>query len=158
MNECPFCNAAIMNRQKFYESEDFVALHDRNPFVKGHSLVLPKRHVEDLLKLNDSEKSGLMSFMNRAIFIALKYSGTYEFDVILQEGKNAGQTIPHIHFHILPRKLNDLGGDLSKKELLTRFAQHESGSDRRLTSDEFDIITADMRAIADGHKVQLETL
>ena len=154
---CPFCDDTNINLRKFYENELFVGIYNLRPFVEGHVLFMPKRHVDSILKLNDAEKKGMMSFADRCVFIALKYAGAYQFDLLLQEGESAGQSIPHAHFHVLPRKFDDKVAT-SKKEWLAEFGKREKSSRGNLANEETEKIVKRLRFIAKEHAIQLETL
>ncbi len=155
--ECPFCDNTNLSLRKFYENDLFIGIYNLRPFVEGHVLFMPKRHVDSILKLSDAEKKGLMSFANRCIFIALKYANAYQFDLILQEGEFAGQSIPHAHFHVLPRRFDDEVG-ISKKEWLADFSHREKSLRGNLTNEETEKIIKRLRFIAKEHAVQLEAL
>ena len=155
--DCPFCNKANLALRSFYENERFIAMYNLRPFVEGHVLFMPKRHVDSILKLDEAEKKGLMSFADRCVFIALKYADAYQFDLILQEGESAGQSIPHAHFHVLPRKLGDKIG-VSKKEWLSGFSQREQSQHGNLTNEEPDRIVKRLKFIAKEHAIQLDSL
>lgn len=154
--ECPFCDNTNLSLRKFYENENFIAIYNLRPFVEGHSLVLPKRHVKSLLDLNSQEKTGFMSFLDRVIFISLKYAEAHEFNLILQEGENAGQSIPHAHFHIMPRKLTDKVGK-AKKEWLEEFSASENDVRKTITDEETERIVKKMRWIVKEHRIQVES-
>lgn len=155
--ECPFCDTANLSLRKFYENDLFVAIYNLRPFVEGHSLIMPKRHVKSLLELTEKEKNGIMSFIDRVIFIALKYGGAYQFDLISQEGQAAGQSVDHAHFHVLPRKANDSIAQ-SKKEWLEEFNKNENDVRRNLTREETEKIVKKLRWIAQEHRIQIESL
>lgn len=155
--ECAFCDKVNTDLRKFYENDLFVAIYNIRPFVDGHSLIMPKRHVDSLLKLNAEEKAGLTSFMDRTVFITLKYADAYQFDVILQEGKAAGQSVAHTHFHVLPRKFDDKIA-VSKREWLRDFEIAEHDKKRNISLEETERIVKKLRFIAKEHAIQLGSL
>ena len=132
--ECVFCSETTLNIEKFYEDENFVAIYNIRPVVKGHCLVIPKRHIESMLELNERERMDFISFSNKAIFIALKYANANDLDFLLQKGENAGQSIKHLHFHIMPRKKNDSLG-VNKDKFFQSFAEKEN-TVKTLTNNE----------------------
>ena len=154
--ECAFCSEAILKIEKFYEDESFIAIYNIKPVVKGHCLVIPKRHVESMLELNEKEREDFISFSNKAIFIALKYADANDFDFLLQLGENAGQSIKHLHFHILPRKRNDSLA-VNKKEFFHSFAEKEN-TVKTLNQGEMIAIVNDLKEIAKKHKIQINGL
>ncbi len=154
--ECIFCNKTIIKRETFYEDDNFVAIYNIRPVLKGHCLVIPKRHITEMYEFNEAERKDFVSFSNKAIFIALKYSDSNEFDFLLQRGENAGQSIKHLHFHIIPRKRND-PLMISKKEFLQSFHEKEN-SGNNLTDKELSGIVSELKEIAEKHRLQIDEL
>jgi diadenosine tetraphosphate (Ap4A) HIT family hydrolase len=156
VDECTFCSELVINRMRFYEDTNFNAIYNLRPVVPGHCMVVPKRHVKTTFDLNAEERSTLASFINRAIFIALKYARAYSFNMMLQVGEASGQSIEHLHFHLMPRKpddkFNEGGGDWYHA-----FQREEHRRDA-LTNEEIKTIIGELRAIADRHEMQLGTL
>ena len=154
--ECVFCSETALKLEKFYEDENFIAIYNIRPVVKGHCLVIPKRHVESMLELNEKERKDFISFSNKAIFIALKYADANDFDFLLQLGENAGQSIKHVHFHILPRKRNDALA-VNKKEFFQSFAEKEN-TVKTLAQGEMIAFVNELKDIAKKHKIQIDEL
>lgn len=154
--DCAFCNAAALKEERFYEDENFIAIYNIRPVVKGHCLVITKRHVESMLEFNENERKDFIPFSNRAIFVALKYANANDFDFLLQKGENAGQSIKHLHFHILPRKRND-NLAVSKKEFFQSFAEKENTM-KTLTQSEMAKTVKELKEIAEKHKLQINEL
>jgi len=89
-------------------SSNFLAIYNLAPILTGHSLIISKRHVPSVLELDETEQSELLSFAastTRVLMNAFRGEG---FDWSVQDGKCAGQTIPHLHMHIVIRKPGDL--------------------------------------------------
>lgn len=105
--ECPFCSADIIH-SVFHESRGMLAVYNIAPILPGHSLVLPKRHVESIFELSQEETGDFFSFAREVTHMLNKAFGTRGFDWSLQESEEAGQTIKHLHLHIIPRKPGDL--------------------------------------------------
>jgi len=106
MKICPFCNKA----EEFYflESTHFAAIYNISPILPGHSMIIPKKHRESLFELSEDELSEFMMMgRNTAQFLA-KVFDTDAFDWAIQEKEAAGQSVPHLHMHIVPRKIGDL--------------------------------------------------
>ncbi|MCL4396846.1 HIT family protein [Candidatus Parvarchaeota archaeon] len=154
--ECAFCSETALKFEKFYEDKNFIAIYNLRPVVKGHCLIIPKRHIESMLELNDSERKDFISFSNKAIFIALKYANTNDFDLLLQKGENAGQSIKHLHFHIMPRKRND-NLAVNKKEFFQSFAEKEN-TVKTLTQSEMTAIVSELKNLSEKHRVQINEL
>ncbi len=154
--DCAFCNEIIIKKQKFYEDENFFALYNLRPVVKGHCLIIPKRHIEQLYQMNENERKDFISFSNKVLFISLKYSSTNEYDFLMQNGENAGQSIKHLHFHIIPRKRND-ALMLSKREFLDSFQKKEN-STNNLSEEEIKKTVNQLIKIAEEHRIQIDAL
>ncbi|EGN95150.1 hypothetical protein SERLA73DRAFT_143234 [Serpula lacrymans var. lacrymans S7.3] len=93
-----------VTRQVFYRSSLSYAIVNLKPIVPGHVLVIPNRPVSRLTELTTPELTSLItSVKDVGSVIERVYSGD-ALTVACQDGKAAGQSIPHVHFHILPRK------------------------------------------------------
>ena len=92
-----------------YENDNFFSILDINPVVKGHALVISKKHFENILEVPSSAGTELLDCIKRT---ALKILGDSNekatgFNVVVNTFEDAGQVIKHFHLHILPRKKND---------------------------------------------------
>ena len=109
--DCIFCkilNGEIPSK-KVYEDEFVYAFHDINPMAPVHIIVIPKVHIESADKI-DETNSNYVAKIFEAIPKIAKELGISEtgYRVITNIGENGGQTVKHIHFHILGgTKLND---------------------------------------------------
>lgn len=104
-NDCVFCAIAAGEIPSFkvYEDDDFLAYLDINPFSKGHVLVIPKAHSSCLLDTPDETLSKLVLKV-RGVAAKVKAAlGCDGFNILQNNGESAGQTVKHIHFHIVPR-------------------------------------------------------
>lgn len=104
---CPFCQDSVKSFI-FYESENFLALYNIAPVLPGHSLVIPRLHHTSLLTLTDQRLAELFNTARKALYILMEAFQTRAFDWSIQEKKEAGQTIEHLHLHIVPRIQDDL--------------------------------------------------
>ncbi len=103
--KCPFCNPEKEN--VLYENDVIRILLDEYPASRGHLLIVPRRHVEDWWDLRKEEKETLLAGVElamKALKTALKPEG---FNVGINLGEAAGQTVPHIHVHVIPRWMGD---------------------------------------------------
>jgi len=107
LTDCPFCNRNVTSGA-FAEENSFIALYNHAPVVPGHSIIIPVRHVTNMFDLSDKEYIGLFLFARKVTAFLNKYFLTDEFDLSLQQGLNAGQSVEHLHLHIIPRHANDL--------------------------------------------------
>ncbi len=106
---CLFCNIirGESPSEIIYQNEQAIAILDINPIHFGHALVIPKTHCENLLDVPDEELTGLIQatkIVSNAIVTALKPEG---FNIFSNNGRAAGQSVFHFHFHVTPRYDND---------------------------------------------------
>jgi len=109
MNDCIFCK--IVNKKipchKIYENKKILAFLDINPVNPGHTLIIPKKHYETILNVDDETLKELaiaIKKISSAVYNGLKLKG---FNIGINQFKVAGQIVPHLHVHIIPRKEND---------------------------------------------------
>ncbi len=108
LNEsCAFCDQTILNNQKFYEDDLVLALYTHKPILPGHCLIIPKRHVERFEKLTDSEISEIGQVIKKVNKAVIKVFETSSYLLLQKNGVEVGQTVPHVHFHYIPRKQGD---------------------------------------------------
>jgi len=93
-----------VTRQAFHRTALSYAIVNLKPIVPGHVLVIPTRVVPRLTDLTTSELASLMSSVQHVGRVIEKVYGADSLSVACQDGKAAGQSVPHVHFHILPRK------------------------------------------------------
>mgnify|MGYP003677009999 CR=1 FL=1 len=106
MSDCIFCK--IINNEipskKIYEDVNFLAFHDAFPKADKHLLVIPKKHIESLDKLTESD-SALMGELTLLLPKVAKMAGLETgFRTIVNTGYGGGQEVFHIHYHILGGK------------------------------------------------------
>lgn len=107
MENCIFCK--IINREIpskiVYEDDKVIAFNDVNPAAPIHILVIPKKHIETLLDVTE-EDSNLIAYIYKIINKIAVQEGFAEkgFRVITNCGKDSGQEVKHIHFHVLAGK------------------------------------------------------
>ena len=104
---CPFCTTSI-NDAVFMSSPNFLAIYNIAPVLPGHSMVIPKKHISGIMDLTEEELTEMVSFSRDVVKLLLKVFKADSFDWTIQEGKPAGQTIDHLHLHIIPRTEGDL--------------------------------------------------
>ncbi len=104
MSDCVFCKIieGIIPSSKVYENDDIVVFKDINPVAPIHVLVVPKVHIESLVALNE-QNIDIVRKIHLAILQTTKLLGINEegYRVITNCGKNGGQTVPHLHYHII---------------------------------------------------------
>jgi histidine triad (HIT) family protein len=103
--DCIFCKivSGEINHWKVYEDENVIAFLDVNPAVHqgGHTLVIPKKHYELITDVPDEELKGLMIGIKTVSKALMKFG--HGINVVQNNGKVAGQVVPHLHFHLIPR-------------------------------------------------------
>jgi len=106
MSECVFCNPT---RKLIEENELAFAIEDNFPVTKDHHLVIPKRHIDDYFNLEQSE----INSINKILFslkdkLQNKDKKITGFNIGINSGESAGQTIFHCHIHLIPRRVGDV--------------------------------------------------
>ena len=135
MNNCIFCKI-INNRSDSYiitETDNFLVFLDIHPRSPGHSLVVSKKHYQNLKETPTELGNEFLSVIKETILILNKSLKTSDFTIGINEGPLAGQVIMHLHLHIIPRFKNDKGGsihsvvfnksDLSLEEIYKKIKQ-----------------------------------
>ena len=104
MNDCIFCKI-VQGRvpaAKVYEDDNVISFLDIMPANKGHCLVVPKKHSETLLEISDEDLENLI-IATKKVTKALSLSmGNGSYNVVMNNGKIAGQVVAHAHIHIIP--------------------------------------------------------
>ena len=108
-NNCVFCAIAAGEIPcfKVYEDELVLAYLDINPFSKGHTLVIPKKHSAGLLDTDDETLAVVVSRVKKVAAHLKAALGCDGFNIMQNNGEAAGQTVRHVHFHIVPRWTGD---------------------------------------------------
>jgi histidine triad (HIT) family protein len=104
MEECIFCKIAEhkIPAQIVYEDEEVIAFKDINPVAPVHILIIPKRHIQSVALITDTDSE----LIGKIILVANKLASENSivesgFRIVVNHGKNAGQSVPHVHFHLL---------------------------------------------------------
>jgi bis(5'-adenosyl)-triphosphatase len=129
---CPFCPPNV-ERTKFAGSNNYLAIYNIAPILPGHVLIVPKKHIQRFLETDDSLFAEMMKFTKQIIRLLEKVFHAEGFDFTIQDGGPAGQTIEHLHAHLVPRKsgdLSDIGGwypaiSQKEKEFLDSFSREK---------------------------------
>lgn len=106
MNNCIFCELANKKINNFlYEDENVVAFDDINPVAPVHVLIIPRKHIQDITCLEDGDEKYLIS-ISKAIKEIARKKGVLEngFRIISNCGNDAGQSVKHLHFHLVGGK------------------------------------------------------
>ena len=103
MNNCVFCGIAegSIPSKKVYEDEQILAFYDLEPQAKVHVLVIPKQHIASAAEIN-AENSGIAAkIFEAASLIAKEQKLEKGFRIVTNCGEEGGQTVGHLHFHVL---------------------------------------------------------
>jgi histidine triad (HIT) family protein len=125
-NNCVFCAIAEGEIPSFkvYEDDFVLAYLDINPFSKGHTLVIPKEHSSGLIETSDETLAVLISRVKKVANHLKNVLPCDGFNILQNNGEAAGQTVMHIHFHIVPRygkeeiTFNSQKGDMEELKAL----------------------------------------
>ena len=103
--DCIFCKivSGEIPSGKVYEDESVVAFMDINPAKRGHCLVLPKEHYENIFDVSDEVLGGTILAVKKVASAVQKAVKSDGVNVLQNNNRAAGQLIPHIHFHVIPR-------------------------------------------------------
>lgn len=89
--------------QKLYEDDAVIAILDVNPLSRGHTLVIPKEPAETIADLSDSAAAAIGRVLPRITRAVLKVTGAKACNILQNNGEHAGQSVMHVHVHVIPR-------------------------------------------------------
>ena len=109
MADCIFCKIASgeIPSNKVYEDDTCVAILDVCPVAKGHTLVIPKKHAQDLFALSETEASEIMKRVHHVAGLLREKLRPDGLNLMQNNGEAAGQTVMHFHMHAIPRFADD---------------------------------------------------
>lgn len=109
MKDCIFCKIANgeIPAATLYEDQDFRVILDLGPANKGHALILPKAHFENLYELPDDLAGKALILAKEVTKKMKKVLNCDGYNVVQNNGTAAGQTVFHFHMHLIPRNEND---------------------------------------------------
>ena len=106
MKDCIFCN--LEDSRKIFEDDLFIVIRDVYPVTNLHTLLIPKRHVPSYFDLNEQELIRLQGLIEDQKNLILKEDKEVTaFNIGINDGIDAGQTILHSHIHLIPRRAGD---------------------------------------------------
>jgi histidine triad (HIT) family protein len=114
---CVFCDIIQRTAPSYviYEDDQFMAILDRYPISKGHTLVLPKKHFQRVQDLSQREFCALYARVHALNALITSRLGATASHISINDGAAANQLIPHVHVHIIPRSENDSAGFTARK-------------------------------------------
>lgn len=106
---CIFCKivAGEIPSAKVYEDTDTLAFMDIGPIVKGHTLVIPKQHFDPITATPEPVLAKLVAVVKKIAQAQMNGLRAEGVNVMQMNGAAAGQVVPHIHFHVIPRFATD---------------------------------------------------
>ena len=105
--DCPFCS--IPSERIITNYETFFTIRDKFPVTDGHMLIISKRHVSDYFDLSDAEKEELIIILDELAKSVKKMDPSITgFNIGINIGEDAGQTVMHFHQHLIPRRKGDM--------------------------------------------------
>lgn len=108
-DDCIFCKLAngVIPTNAVYEDDDFKCILDMGPASKGHTLILPKEHMDSLLDVDDNTASKALLVAKKVANAMKKGLGCDGVNLLQNSGEAADQTVMHLHFHLIPRSNGD---------------------------------------------------
>ncbi|HPU62737.1 MAG TPA: HIT family protein [Mobilitalea sp.] len=135
MENCIFCKitAGEIPSSVIYEDDDFKVILDIAPAAKGHAIILPKKHFADIFELDEDTAKKVLVVAKKVAAALKKELNCDGLNLLQNNGQAAGQSVFHIHFHLIPRYHGDnvkvpwttgKYEDGEAKELAERIAKH----------------------------------
>ena len=117
---CVFCNIieGKIPSSKIYEDDDVLAILDISQATKGHTLVMPKKHYENILQIPEDDYIKVMSKVKKIAQVILKAFDAKGLNILNNCNEVSGQTVIHFHVHIIPRYNTD--------DIQIKFTDHSS--------------------------------
>ena len=106
MKVCPFCT--LPPERILLTSAHGVIIRDGFPISPGHTLVIPRRHVDSFFNLTAEERVDLLGLLDQAKAGIEKEFKPDTYNIAINDGPAAGQTVPHLHIHLIPRYTDDV--------------------------------------------------
>ena len=105
MTSCPFCT--LPAERIIDGSQHGLVVRDGFPISPGHTLIIPRRHIGSFFDLGDDERIDLLSLLDRAKSVLVQEFAPQGYNIGVNDGPAAGQTVPHLHIHLIPRYEGD---------------------------------------------------
>jgi diadenosine tetraphosphate (Ap4A) HIT family hydrolase len=105
IQKCPFCE--LPEARIIDQNHSGLVIRDGFPISPGHTLILPKRHVGSFFEISSTEQADLLNLLDAAKTQIQSELNPDGFNIGINDGPAAGQTIPHLHIHLIPRFKGD---------------------------------------------------
>lgn len=102
---CPFC--ALPAERILLLADEALIIRDAFPVSPGHTLVIPRRHIGSFFELTDAERACMVELLAKAKAELDRSFQPDGFNIGINDGAAAGQTVPHLHLHLIPRYRGD---------------------------------------------------
>lgn len=106
MKPCPFCS--LKQKSILHENTHTRVIFDGFPVNEGHALIIPKRHVASYFDLDDAEKTAVYEALDATKAILDERFSPDGYNIGVNINETAGQTVPHVHIHLIPRYQGDM--------------------------------------------------
>ncbi len=131
--KCAYCEIPAIKERTIIENDLAWAFPTNIPIVVGHTLVAPKRCVAKYEDLTSEEKVAIENIRMKICGALQKGFGAEGFNFAWNDGKDCGQSVPHFHLHILPRKAGDAGiYEYEPRKFLYRPGEREATAEEEL--------------------------
>ena len=129
-DDCIFCKLANgkIPTNAVYEDEDFKVIMDASPASKGHCIILPKTHAKNLLELPEGYCEKLLPVAKKCCKVLMEVLHCDGVNVLQNNGEAAGQTVFHLHVHLIPRYDGD--------NVHIKWAEHKDETDIEALAEE----------------------
>ena len=106
---CPFCGITKHDEKRIIKENDLAfVVRDGFPISEGHTLIIPKRHVSSFFEITNEEHQALMALLEHAQKVLNQEFKPDAYNIGINDGVEAGQTVPHLHIHLIPRYDGDV--------------------------------------------------
>jgi diadenosine tetraphosphate (Ap4A) HIT family hydrolase len=102
---CPFCT---LPPERIIDSNNLaLVIRDGYPISPGHTLVIPKRHIGSWFEITQTEQEALLNLLTKSKAVLETEFKPDGYNIGINDGSTAGQTVPHLHVHLIPRYEGD---------------------------------------------------
>ena len=108
MEGCRFCGSKYQKERNVISNEHFFANFDDNPVTRGHMKIIPKRHVDSFFDMSDAEVMAAFGLLRECRGVLEKRFNPDAYNIGINDGNASGQTISHLHIHLIPRYKGDV--------------------------------------------------
>jgi diadenosine tetraphosphate (Ap4A) HIT family hydrolase len=107
-DDCPFCTRLAAGESPLLDRPLVVALPEEHPHAVGHTVIIPRRHVGRVGELTEDEHNALFASAREVLQGLERSHAPDAFTLGINDGPAAGQSVPHVHLHVVPRHTGDV--------------------------------------------------